>query len=258
MRSTLTLLTLLLLSLAAAQNSPFYLLSTLPEINVGESVRGALTEDDGQNFFDGSYVDLIKFYGVADEVVEVSVTSYDFIPYLALYSSDGTLLANGGNDYWGNQATLSFGLPVSGRYHIVVNGSDQYEMGDYTVSLDALEAVDGGELQAGASVLGVLQANDEADRGAFYDIYTVTFDKPMSEVLITMSSGLIGPYLYLYNEGGRSVLAEDGDSWGSAQLDLVDLPAGTYEIVATSYYTDEMGTYELALDARGPDTFTSN
>ena len=78
------LLALSLLSFSVAQNVPTYLLSTSPEVKLGESVQGSLTQDDGQNFFDGSYVDLIKFYGQAGDVVQISAISYDFTPYVVL------------------------------------------------------------------------------------------------------------------------------------------------------------------------------
>lgn len=258
MRLAFALLVLSLLSLAGAQNPPFYLLSTSPEVKLGESVYGTLTQDDGQNFFDGSYLDLVKFYGQANDVVQISAVSYDFTPYVVLYGPDGTLLANYSNPDAQSQASISFGLPETGRYHIIVNSGGQYDLGRYEVMVDTLETVDGGELKAGTSILGALQASDEADRGAFYDVYTVTFDEPMSEVLITMYSDLLNPYLYLYEKGGRSVLAEAGESWEGAELELSDLPAGTYEVIVTSYYTGEMGTYELEFDAWGAEVLSSN
>ena len=247
-----------LLSLAAAQNAPFYLLSTSPEIKLGEVVQGTLSKEDGQNFFDGSYLDLIKFYGRANDVVQISAISYDFAPYVVLYGPDGTMLANYSNPDAQSQASLSFGLPETGRYHIIVNSASQYDIGRYEVKVDTLETVDGGDLEPGSTVLGSLQTDDDNDRGVFYDVYTVTFDEPMSDVLITMYSDLMSPYLYLYEKGGRSVLAEAGEDWEGAALELSDLPAGTYEIIVTSYYAGEMGTYELEFEAWGGETLSSN
>ncbi len=258
MRFLGALLALSLLSLTAAQNAPLYLLSTSPEVKLGESVRGTLTEEDGQNFFDGSYLDLVKFYGQAGDVVQISAISYDFTPYVVLYGPDGTMLTNYSNPDVESQASISFGLPETGRYHIIVNSASQYDLGSYQVKVDTLETVDGGELEPNTTVLGSLQADDEDDRGAFYDIYTVTFDEPMTEVLITMYSDLLNPYLYLYEKGGRSVLAEAGEEWEGAELELTDLPAGTYEIIVTSYYAGEMGTYELEFDAWGEEVLSSN
>ena len=252
------LLALSLFTLAAAQNVPTYLLSTSPQVKLGESVQGELTQDDGQNFFDGSYLDLIKFYGRAGEVVQISAFSYELTPYITLYGPDGAMLANYSNPDAESLASISLGLPETGRYHIIVNGASQYDVGIYEVSVDALETVDGGDLVPGSSVLGSLQADDDDDRGVFYDVYTVTFDEPMSDVLITMYSDLMSPYLYLYEKGGRSVLAEAGEDWEGAALELSDLPAGTYEIIVTSYYAGEMGTYELEFEAWGGEEVLSS
>ena len=258
MRFIFALYFLSLLSLSVAQNVPMYLLSTSPEVKLGQSVQGSLAQDDGQNFFDGSYLDLIKFYGQAGDVVQISAISYEFTPYVVLYGPDGTMLANYSNPDAQSLASLSFGLPETGRYHIIVNSASQYDLGRYEVKVDTLETVDGGDLEPGSTVLGSLQADDDDDRGVFYDVYTVTLDEPTSDVLITMYSDLMSPYLYLYEKGGRSVLAEAGEDWEGAELELSDLPAGTYEIIVTSYYAGEMGTYELEFEAWGGEVLSSN
>jgi tetratricopeptide (TPR) repeat protein len=83
---------------------------------------------------DGSLYEEHTFEGRAGQSVTISVESRDFDTYVALFSPDGKLLAENDDISRSNtNSALTFTLPASGRYIVVVNAYKKGERGRYTL-----------------------------------------------------------------------------------------------------------------------------
>ena len=113
----LFLLPALLLGLALAQrpvNVPNYLLVTSPVLEVDVPIDGELSGEDGQNFKDGSYLDIYTFKGEAGQLVAIDVTSFDFDTTLTLYSPSGILEQFNDDNDFSTDSTISVELFETG------------------------------------------------------------------------------------------------------------------------------------------------
>ena len=116
-------------------------------------------------------------------------------------------------------------------------------------------------IEPGQTRAGMLSADDcpATDRlPSFSDRYTFTL-AATSQVVITMTSTTFDTYLYLRGAGG-TVLVDENDDAGSgtnSRLVFQGLPAGTYEIQATSYTGATVGSYTLTLGP-APGTFLAS
>lgn len=85
---------------------------------------------------DGSLYEEHTFEGRAGQSVTISVESRDFDTLVALFSSDGKLLAKNDDISRSNtNSALTFTLPASGRYVVVVNAYKKGERGRYTLTV---------------------------------------------------------------------------------------------------------------------------
>ena len=101
-RILLCLTPLLLTAVAVSQQpvqSPYYLLSSAPSLELGVPVGGALTPASGRNFKDGSYLDVLILRATAGEGIEVLVESDAFDTYLSVFDPVGSLVASN-DDAW--------------------------------------------------------------------------------------------------------------------------------------------------------------
>ncbi|MEL7038240.1 MAG: trypsin-like peptidase domain-containing protein [Cyanobacteria bacterium J06592_8] len=98
--------------------------------------RGSLDANDPVLPSDGSRYDEYVFDGEAGQTVTIRLESSDFDPYLAVFSPNGQLV--GENDDANSSeknAALTFTLPVTGRYRVVVNAYDSTGQGDYLLTV---------------------------------------------------------------------------------------------------------------------------
>lgn len=85
---------------------------------------------------DGSLYEEHTFEGRAGQSVTISVESSDFDTYVALFSPDGKKLATNDDISRSNtNSALTFTLPASGRYIVVVNAVKKGERGRYTLTI---------------------------------------------------------------------------------------------------------------------------
>ncbi len=244
-RLLVTLLALVLGS-ALAQRVPHFLWINTPLLTPGAVMEGVLDERDGQNFKDGSRLEVYRINGEAGALLELRASSLQFDTYLTLYGPGGQLVAY--NDDHGNttDSAIIAVLPETGRYLLVVSGFSEIDLGAYTVSMAVLTPSGGGELTVPVSVSGVLSPADPAFEGAHYHRYTFVIAAPTAIVIDLMSSSF-DSYLYLLNEQGNVVAENDDGPFGlDAQLD-VELPAGRYELIVTTFGPGEVGAYTLRL-----------
>lgn len=236
----------LLFSSALAQRVPHFLWTTTPMLTPGSTLSGVLDETDGQNFKDGSRLEVYRFNGEAGMFVVLRAASSEFDTYLTLYGPSGQVVAINDDDGTSTDSAIEVVLPESGRYLVVVSGYSEADLGAYTVSLDVLTASGGGELSVPTTVHGVLTPEDPTFEGSHYHSYTFTLDAPTALIIDLRSTSFDG-YLYLLDDQGHIVAENDDGPFGlDPQLD-VELPAGRYELIVTTYHPGEGGSYTLTL-----------
>ena len=85
---------------------------------------------------DGSLYEQHTFVGRAGQSVTISVESRDFDTLVALFSPDAKLLVKNDDISRSNtNSALTFTLPASGRYTVVVNAYKKGERGRYTLTI---------------------------------------------------------------------------------------------------------------------------
>lgn len=85
---------------------------------------------------DGSLYEEHTFEGRAGQSVTITLESRDFDTYVALFNPDGKLLAENDDISRSNtNSALTFTLPASGRYIVVVNAYKKGERGRYTLTV---------------------------------------------------------------------------------------------------------------------------
>lgn len=256
-RLSLVLAAAVLLGTALAQQTlrpPNYYLFQLPRLTSGEPLIGTLSTDDGQNFKDGSYVDLYAIQGLEGDRVSINVTSVSFDAFVTLFDPDGYLVASN-DDYMdmGGDAGVDVTLYVDGTYVLVVSGFSQWDTGDYTVELRTGAS---GSPAAGGSVEvpGTIESQISPDMPLHPNGYigpTEYFGFEVSEeslVLFTLTSLDFDTVLTLYDGVGNEI--GQNDDYGSTSDSQLALPltAGSYVVAASSYYTGEGGNYSLTID----------
>ncbi len=256
-RTTLFVLLLSLVAAAAAQrplNPPNYFAFQLPQLVVGEPVSGELTTDDGQNFKDGSYVDMFFFEGKADDYVTVTVTSGEFDSHISVYDPSGYLL-DLNDDYYGygdTGAGVDLWLPETGKYYVVVSGYSQYDIGYYVVELKAAGALPGiGEGLRPLDIPAMLDSELTADMPMLAGGYVGNTEYFSFEVLtpsffvINMWSWDFDTVLTIFDEYGEMVTQNDDYDLSSDSRIAVELWPGSYVLAASSYYSGSVGYYSL-------------
>jgi hypothetical protein len=236
------------LSVASAQlplTPPTYLLSSDTELVVDAPVRGELTPASGQNFKDGSYLDVLVLRSAGDETVEVRVESDEFDTYLTLVAPDGTILdandeAGASGAFYASRVRAY--LPTAGTYLVVVSGYGPDDLGAYTATRTAYApppkvAVD---VDLPGRYEGFL--NEEAA-----DMLWVTVDASVT-VRATLRSFDFDTLLEVYDENGFYVDANDDFDGTDSQL-VLDLEPGRYEFLAKGYWELASGAYTFEIEA---------
>lgn len=255
-RVALALAALLLAATALAQRplvSPNYYTFQLPELAPGEPVTGYLDESDGQNFKDGSRLDLYQFTAEAGEAQSVRVVSPVFSPVVSVFDELGNLVAYVDYGMEFGDVAASFITDTAGRYLVVVSGWSDYDLGEYTV---ARLAAAGGPGDARQVTLPTrIESAISADMvplptgfggGAEYFAFEVEEE---TLVLAAMSSAELDAYLTLFDATGAVVAENDDDGYTTDAMLVALLEPGAYVLAASTYYVGEVGAYTLTLEA---------
>ncbi len=263
---SVALLVLLLLPTALSERPlvvPNYYLSQVPRLEIGVPVSGVLSESDGQNYKDGSHVDLYQFDGVEGTSLTLRLDSDDFDTYLSVFDPSGYLLvSNDDSDVYGSayySSSVGLHVDVPGRYTVVVSGYSQYDLGAYQLTL-----LGGGLLTSAAepidvpgSVSGELLPTDPPVPGGWAmaaPSKAYGFSLADTTVLrIDAESTDFDTYLYLF-DGSGSMVAENDDADYSEASDyatnstiLALLQPGDYVVYLSSWSAEGVGAFELAV-----------
>lgn len=261
-------------SAASAQSlrAPTYYPAAAPQLELDVAVNGSLTEDDGQNFKDGSRVDVLTFRGEAGQSLLLTVDSDQFDTYLVVYGPDGSLLGMN-DDAWDNyssfyQSSLELELYDSGRYTVIVSGYSQWDMGDYSVLLSDASVVNTGHDLESAPSIDVPSSK----------VITLTEDLPATSqtyagpgqvlhfsldedllLVVKASSEPVDTVLVLLDADGNEITSND-DYYDDYSVDsylwqsqlTAQLDAGDYYLVVGSYSGYSTGDVDVSIDAYRP------
>lgn len=237
----------LLLAAAAAQQplqSPTYLLSSAPRLEVGVPVFGALTHASGRNFKDGSYLDVLVLRAKAGEGVEVLVESDAFDTYVSVFDPVGSLIASNDDAWDASDASyasvVDFQAALDGTYLVVVSGYSPNDLGAYTATRVAWVAPEPVfvDLAAPGIVRGVLEPGSTV-------AYRFTVDGPTT-LTATLRSLEFDTFLTLLVDG--VVVAENDDFDDTDSQLVVDLEPGDYVLEVAGFWEGAAGAYGLDVD----------
>lgn len=238
---------LLLAATALAQQpvqSPYYLLSSAPSLELGVPVGGALTPASGRNFKDGSYLDVLVLRAEAGESVAVLVESDAFDTYLSVFDPVGTLVASNDDawdvsDAWA-ASQVTFVAALTGAYVVVVSGYSPTDLGAYTATRVAWEAPE--PVLVDVAGPGIFRGT--VDAGAVVG-YRFTVDAPAT-LTATARSLEFDTVLRVVVDG--VVVAENDDFDGTDSQVVVDLEPGVYVVEVAGYWEGAFGAFGLDLD----------
>jgi hypothetical protein len=223
-------------------------------IQIGGSVEGALSADDGLND-SGQRADVYSFTAPDGLRIEAKAASDDFDTYLELFDADGQSIAqddDGAGE--GTNSRLSKTL-TAGRYTIQVRALGD-GTGDYSFSLgEGAPPPQAVPLAYATEVRGEIK--DEGgrdDEGRVYDAYSFS-GQAGTRVQVVMRSGDFDTYLQLFSAGGSEALASDDDGLGEgtdSRLNFILPETGDYVIQASPLGSSSKGLYSIELTDRGP------
>lgn len=232
--------------------APNYYLFQLPGIAPGDEVSGELTETDGQNFKDGSRLDMYALAVSPGETVTLRVESADFVPVLTVFDVSGALVAfNDFGDDMGGVST-SFLADAGGRYVVVVSGWSDFDLGSYVLSSGRVRG--GAETASPIDLPATLSSTIAADMapapGAFAGgAEYFSFDVAEELLLLaSMASSDLDAALILYDADGNIVATNDDDGFTTDSLLVALLSPGSYVLAASTYFAGESGDYTLTLE----------
>ena len=221
-------------------------------IACGETVSGSLDAADCA-LADGTLVDSYTF--TVDETSRVSITlrSSEFDTFLNL--SDNfceTFLSN--EDCQPGNFEISCIEEVTlnaGTYTIGVSAAGAGEAGSYELEVACEEADDCDDCSDGVAECpgmldGALDATDcSLENGRLFDSYELEVLEAQ-EYIISLISGDLDTFLYLYNGDGCEEIAFDDDSGDGLNSRLaLNLSPGTYWLLPSSYGAGVTGPYTL-------------
>lgn len=261
-------LTFAMVVMAGAQrpfNVPNYYVSQLTKLQAGVSVTGQLDESDGQNYKDGSYLDIYTFETGMSEEFTVTVSSYDFDTYVSVFDPEGGLYDWNDDDGYGEAYTsrLQVYPYTAGKYYIVVSGYSQYDLGEYEIVVTQGAAAgleDATPISAPGQYGGFLATSDPTVPYGWTGpshAFLLQLSEPTA-LRIAASSNDFDTYLYVYDSSGYEIASNDdadyseelGYNTDSALFTL--LKPGTYVVYVAAWSIDGEGAYTLDLEVYVP------
>ncbi len=259
MQRLLPLIALLLLASATAQgrlNPPNYYLSQLPQLRPGDVLQGELTPEDGQNFKDGSYLDLYAMYGEEGEDVTLLASSLEFDIYLSLFGPDGSFLGGIDDSLYGTDAELLVTLPENGRYLVVVSGYSQYDLGRYSLSRSEslpASAAEVTELMIPGTTSSTFDAAATMEM-PYYGAPSMAFTFELAEPIalsISVQAAEFDTFVMVTDEAGN-VIAENDDEdysaasgWNTDSKAFAEFAPGVHYVYVTSLYGEPLGDFTI-------------
>ncbi len=233
---------------------------TTQAIAFGETVEGALSDEDGSNA-GGQKADAYTFQGRAGQRVVATMSSDDFDTYLDLYAGEGggRYIVDSDDDGAGEgtNSRLTYTLTEDGEYTLEARAFSEDGAGDYSLALtEAAPDPEPMPLAFGRTIQGEIADGDPRDddnRG--FDAFRIAGTQG-NRIQVIMRSGDFDTYLQIGSpEGDFYALTSDDDGLGEgtdSRLNYTLPSTGDFILRASPLYADADGLYSLELIDRGP------
>lgn len=225
-------------------------------IEIGGTVEGSLTEDDGQGADDAT-ADAYRFSGQEGQRIRIDMSSDAFDTYVELFDGNRVSLAEDDDGApEGTNSRLVFTLPRTGDYFIEARAFTE-STGAYSLSVSEVEPDKAPEALAfSAPLQGEIAEADPTDsEDRSYDAFAFA-GVAGQRVQAIMRSGDFDTYLQIGHAGPEfEPIASDDDGLGEGTDSRLSftLPAdGDYVLRALPLTADGKGLYALELIDRGP------
>lgn len=234
--------------------APNFYLFQVPRLEAGQPITATLSTDAGQNFKDGSYVNVYAFQGRSGDRISVTVASWEFDTYVTMFDPDGYLVGQN-DEYIGGEgvAGIDATLYVDGTYLVVVSGYSQWDTGEYTIELTSADSGFPSET-ASIAIPGGFESQIRPDMPLHPNGYvgpTEYFSLKLDEaslLLINASSFDFDTFVTLFDEFGNEIAQNDDHDFSSDSRLAAPLLPGAYVLAVSSYYSGDGGTYTVTID----------
>lgn len=222
-----------------------------------QQFNGTLASGD-DTYDSGEYVDSYSFEGRPGQQLSISLNSDSFDTYLILRGPNGESEVN---DDAENTASSLIETELSelGTYEVFVTSYASEETGDYSLIIRENSGTSAAgqdttsrdviAISLGENLTGNLQAGDRrSDENKYQDSYVFSAQAG-DAIILEMNSTAVDTYLSLLTPSGESI--ENDDYQGStdrSRLEITLQESGRYRVIASSYGSDETGSYLLTLN----------
>lgn len=226
-------------------------------IDLGQTRNGSHTASDC--LYEGEAADGWRFIITSPAIVNVTLTSVSGVADLILTDARMTVIAFSGSN--GSMAQM-VGPLVAGTYVIWSRSSSSDTRGSYEISAQFLQtppcAVSAGSIAAGQTVIGRIEDSDCVFQPNFYaDSWQLSLAAPTT-LQIDLTSAEFDPILVLTNDLGQWIaIDDDGGDYLNSRL-VLTLPAGNYNVVASTFNSFATGQYQLAVQPASASASRAN
>jgi hypothetical protein len=202
---------------------------------------------------DGQAVDWYQFTAPSTGTAALFMTSTAVDSYLTLTDSQGTILRRDDNSYGGTDSLIVQWLPGQ-TYTFGASASGGSQSGRYRVDVlfspgdRPAGCLPIGDLATGATQGSLGSTSCQYSDDTFADLYRLQVTTP-GNLHIEMDSDSLDAYLYLLDDQGNVVDADDDSGGGTNALLTTQVDAGTYYVVAKPFVARGyvMGSYVLTV-----------
>jgi hypothetical protein len=202
---------------------------------------------------DGQPVDWYQFTTPSDGMAALFMTSTAVDAYLTLTDSQGNILRRDDNSYGGTDSLIAQWLPGQ-TYTFAASASGGSQTGRYRVDMQyspgdrPAGCLPMGDLATGATQGSFSATSCQYSDDTFADLYRLQVTSPGS-LHIEMDSDVMDAYLYLLDDKGNVVDADDDSGGGTNALLTTVVDPGTYYVVAKPFVNQGyvMGAYILTI-----------
>ncbi len=179
--------------------------------------------------------------------IAFSVTTDGFWPAVMISDSMGGVIAI----MYGEEDRTELAIPLeAGRYRVWA-GSPEDDRGTYTLTArDANQMIpceSEGAIAFEGTAEGALSSTDcVLPDGRYTDLWTTRLDSDTT-VHVTVTSDKFDAYLIIADSTGAVIARDDDSGEGFNAALILELPAGLYQLWATSYQPDKVGSYTVAV-----------
>jgi hypothetical protein len=215
-------------------------------IDFGQTRNGSHTASDC--LYEGEAADGWRFTITSPAIVNITLTSVSGVADLILTDAQMTVIAFSGAS--GSMAQV-VGPLLPGTYVIWSRSSSGDTRGNYEISAQFLQTppctISAGSIAAGQTVSDRIEDSDCVFQPDFYaDSWQLNLAAPTT-LQIDLTSAEFDPILVLTNDLGQWIaIDDDGGGYPNSRL-VLTLPAGDYNVVASTFNSFATGQYQLTV-----------